>query len=57
LIFNVAMGGTFGGAIDPAFSQSSMDWLCKSISIRRSIYLKKLKRSGVLPAFNFNNEN
>jgi beta-glucanase (GH16 family) len=25
LIFNVAMGGTFGGAIDPAFTQSSMD--------------------------------
>jgi hypothetical protein len=25
LIFNVAMGGTFGGAIDPAFNQSSME--------------------------------
>ena len=25
LILNVAMGGTFGGAIDPAFSQSSME--------------------------------
>jgi len=25
LIMNVAMGGTFGGAIDPAFSQSSME--------------------------------
>lgn len=25
LIFNVAMGGTFGGAIDPAFAQSSME--------------------------------
>jgi beta-glucanase (GH16 family) len=25
LIFNVAMGGTFGGAIDPAFTQSSME--------------------------------
>ena len=25
LIVNVAMGGTFGGAIDPAFQQSSME--------------------------------
>jgi hypothetical protein len=25
LIFNVAMGGTFGGAIDPAFTQSAME--------------------------------
>jgi hypothetical protein len=25
LIFNVAMGGTFGGAVDPAFTQSSME--------------------------------
>jgi beta-glucanase (GH16 family) len=25
LILNVAMGGTFGGAIDPAFTQSSME--------------------------------
>lgn len=25
LLFNVAMGGTFGGAIDPAFSESSME--------------------------------
>ena len=25
LILNVAMGGSFGGAIDPAFSQSSME--------------------------------
>lgn len=25
LIFNVAMGGTFGGAIDPAFAQSTME--------------------------------
>jgi beta-glucanase (GH16 family) len=25
MILNVAMGGTFGGAIDPAFSQSSME--------------------------------
>ncbi|RKS95715.1 glycosyl hydrolase family 16 [Flavobacterium limicola] len=25
LLFNVAMGGTFGGAIDPAFTQSSME--------------------------------
>ena len=25
LILNVAMGGTFGGAIDPSFTQSSME--------------------------------
>ena len=25
LIMNVAMGGTFGGTVDPAFSQSSME--------------------------------
>jgi beta-glucanase (GH16 family) len=25
LILNVAMGGTFGGAIDPALTQSSME--------------------------------
>jgi len=25
LIMNVAMGGSFGGAIDPAFSQSTME--------------------------------
>jgi beta-glucanase (GH16 family) len=25
LILNVAMGGTFGGTIDPAFTQSSME--------------------------------
>ena len=25
LIMNVAMGGTFGGAIDPAFTQSTME--------------------------------
>jgi beta-glucanase (GH16 family) len=25
MILNVAMGGTFGGTIDPAFTQSSME--------------------------------
>jgi beta-glucanase (GH16 family) len=25
LILNVAMGGTFGGAIDPSFEQSTME--------------------------------
>jgi beta-glucanase (GH16 family) len=25
LILNVAMGGTFGGTIDPTFTQSSME--------------------------------
>jgi hypothetical protein len=38
-----AMGGTFGGAIDPAFSQSSMEIDYVRYINEVSIYLKKLK--------------
>jgi hypothetical protein len=47
------MGGTFGGAIDPAFTQSSMEIDYVSLSISK--YLRRLKGRVFYRPFNFNN--
>jgi hypothetical protein len=51
----VWLGGTFGGAIDPAFSQSSMEIDYVSISIKVSIYLK-VKKVGCFTGLLINNK-